>query len=122
LQPAEQVGLTIEPTLVTAILNDIAGSPGSLPLLQYTLKQLWQQRQDNTLTLANYQALGGINGSLDKRATALYQGLDADNQKTVQHIFQQLTQLGEGTEDTRRRIAQTDLVAEPLHRLNECNR
>lgn len=114
-KPAEQVGLTIEPVLVTAILNDIAGAPGSLPLLQYTLKELWQQRQGNQLKLADYHALGGINGTLDQRATQIYNSFDAAEQQTVQHIFQQLTQLGEGTEDTRRRVFQADLIAEPNH-------
>jgi uncharacterized protein YjbI with pentapeptide repeats len=114
-KPAEQVGLEVEPALVTNILNDIAGAPGSLPLLQYTLKELWQQRQGNRICLSTYQDLGGINGTLDKRATEIYNSFEAAEQATVQHIFQQLTQLGEGTEDTRRRVFQADLVAEPQH-------
>ncbi|MGB0560496.1 MAG: pentapeptide repeat-containing protein [Spirulinaceae cyanobacterium] len=114
-QPAAQVGLAVEPALVTDILNDIAGALGSLPLLQYTLKELWQQRQGNQLTLASYKQLGGILGTLNERATKLYEGFSAAEQKTVQHIFQQLTQLGEGTEDTRRRVFLSNLVAEPLY-------
>ncbi|MEM9264701.1 MAG: pentapeptide repeat-containing protein [Cyanobacteria bacterium P01_F01_bin.13] len=114
-QPAEQASLKVEPALVTEILNDIQGAPGSLPLLQYTLKELWQLRQENTLMLSAYQDLGGINGTLDKRATEIYNSFDGDQQWTVQHIFQQLTQLGEGTEDTRRRVFLDNLVSEPLH-------
>ncbi|MFM7424146.1 MAG: caspase family protein, partial [Elainella sp.] len=114
-KPAEQVGLEIEPALVTEMLTDIAGAPGSLPLLQYTLKELWQQRQGNRLVLSAYQTLGGISGTLDQRATAIYNSFESAEQRTVQHIFQQLTQLGEGTEDTRRRVFQADLVAEPQH-------
>ncbi|MEA5449576.1 pentapeptide repeat-containing protein [Leptolyngbya sp. CCNP1308] len=114
-KPAVQVGLTVEDALVTEILNDIQGAPGSLPLLQYTLKELWQRRQGNQLVLSAYQALGGINGTLDQRATELYNSFDPDQQRTVQHIFQQLTQLGEGTEDTRRRVFLDNLVSEPLH-------
>ncbi|BDM83551.1 nSTAND1 domain-containing NTPase [Acaryochloris marina] len=113
--PAEQVNLQVEPALVTEILKDIEGAPGSLPLLQYTLKELWNQRQDNQLTLASYQSLEGIEGTLDQRATAIYNSFDEAEQQTVQHIFQQLTQLGEGTEDTRRRVFQADLVTEPKH-------
>ena len=95
-RPAEAVGLQVEPALVTEILKDIARAPGSLPLLQYTLKALWQQRQDNALQLSAYQALGSINGTLDRRATEIYNSFDQAEQQTVQHIFQQLTQLGEG--------------------------
>ena len=103
-KPAKQVGLRIESALIPEILNDIQGAPGSLPLLQYTLKELWNRREGNQLRLSAYQGLGGINGTLDKRATEIFQSFDQDLQPTVQHIFQQLTQLGEGTEDTRRRV------------------
>ena len=114
-KPAAQVGLPVEETLVTQILNDIQGAPGSLPLLQYTLKELWQRRQDKQLVLSAYQDLGGINGTLDQRATELYESFDKDQQRTVRHLFQQLTQLGEGTEDTRRRVFLDNLISEPLH-------
>ena len=114
-KPAEQVGLAIESALATEVLNDIAGAPGSLPLLQYTLKALWQKRQGNQLVLAAYHTLGGIAGALDKRATEIYKSFESAEQQTVQHIFQQLTQFGEGTEDTRRRVFQTDLISEPKH-------
>ncbi|MFG6105393.1 pentapeptide repeat-containing protein [Leptothoe sp. EHU-05/26/07-4] len=114
-KPADQANLTVEPALVTQILNDIKGAPGSLPLLQYTLKELWQRRQESTLMLSTYQELGGINGTLDKRATEIYDNCDAAQQRTVQHIFQQLTQLGEGTEDTRRRVFLDNLISAPLH-------
>ncbi len=114
-QPAMQVGLTVEDALVTEILDDIHGAPGSLPLLQYTLKELWQQRQNHQLVLSAYQRLGGINGTLDQRATELYERFDAAQQRTVQHIFQQLTQLGEGTEDTRRRVFLDNLISAPQH-------
>ncbi|MBT9312732.1 nSTAND1 domain-containing NTPase [Leptothoe kymatousa] len=114
-KPAEQANLMVEAALVTEILDDIQGAPGSLPLLQYTLKELWQRRQGSTLMLATYQELGGINGTLDQRATEIYDSCDGDQQRTVRHIFQQLTQLGEGTEDTRRRVFLDNLVSEPLH-------
>ncbi|NEQ50781.1 MAG: TIR domain-containing protein [Leptolyngbya sp. SIO3F4] len=114
-KPAEQVNLTIEPALITQILSDIKDAPGSLPLLQYSLKELWQRRQESTLLLSTYQELGGINGTLDKRATEIYSSFDDEQQRTVQHIFQQLTQLGEGTEDTRRRVFLDNLISDPLH-------
>jgi len=46
-RPAEQVSLQIEPELVNQMILDIEHSPGSLPLLQYTLTQLWQRRAVN---------------------------------------------------------------------------
>ncbi|MEM7797343.1 MAG: caspase family protein [Cyanobacteria bacterium P01_C01_bin.118] len=120
-KPSEQANLTVEPAFIREILNDIQGAPGSLPLLQYTLKELWQQRQERTLRLSAYQKLGGINGTLDKRATEIYNSFDDGQQRTVRHIFQQLTQLGEGAEDTRRRVFSDNLVSEPLHTTERVN-
>jgi uncharacterized protein YjbI with pentapeptide repeats/energy-coupling factor transporter ATP-binding protein EcfA2 len=109
-QPANRVGLEIEPELTQRMIADVQGSPGSLPLLQYTLTELWKQRQENRLQLTIYQQLGGVGGTLDKRATAVYNQLNPQQQATVRHIFLSLTQLGEGTEDTRRRVTKSDLI------------
>ncbi|MEA5453072.1 AAA family ATPase [Leptolyngbya sp. CCNP1308] len=117
-KPAQQVGLSLEPELVTTLLNDVETSPGGLPLLQYTLRELWNRRQDNTLQLKTYTQLGGVTGSLKQRANEVYDGFSPEQQATARHIFLNLTQLGEGTEDTRRRVAQSSLVTakhpEPL--------
>lgn len=117
--PAKQVKLDLEPELIQTLIEDVNNSPGSLPLLQYTLKELWQQRQGDQLVLSAYQMLGGINGTLDERATEIYNNFDSSKQLTVQHVFQQLTQLGEGAEDTRRRVFLDNLIAEPLHTLEQ---
>lgn len=42
-EPAKRVDLKVEPELVNQMIVDVEGSPGSLPLLQYTLTELWQQ-------------------------------------------------------------------------------
>ncbi len=85
-------------------------SPGNLPLLQYTLRELWNQRQENTLQLKTYAQLGGVTGTLQQRANAVYESLDTAQQATARHVFLNLTQLGEGTEDTRRRVLKQSLV------------
>jgi uncharacterized protein YjbI with pentapeptide repeats len=104
------VNLTIEPELIIQMLKDVEGSPGSLPLLQYTLTELWKQRTKECLRLSTYAQLGGVMGTLQKRATAVYNAFSPEQQAIVQHIFLALTQLGEGTEDTRRRVRKADLV------------
>ncbi|MEM6839065.1 MAG: pentapeptide repeat-containing protein [Cyanobacteria bacterium P01_C01_bin.120] len=109
--PARQVGLTLEPGLVEALLKDIDPTSGSLPLLQYTLTALWQRQQDNQLKLSAYMQLGGVTGTLQQRADAVYNSLTPAQQHTAKHIFLSLTQLGEGAEDTRRRITQASLIS-----------
>lgn len=109
IKPARQVGLEVQRELVKKILEDVE-RPGSLPLLQFTLTQLWQQRQVNRLTLAEYIKLGGVKQTLKNQADKVYQDLTDTEKKIAKSIFLELTLLGEGTEDTRRQVLKTDLV------------
>lgn len=102
IKPAQQVNLAVEPELVSQMIADVKNSPGSLPLLQYTLTELWQQRTEERLTLTTYSKLGGVRGTLQTRATEVYESLSLEEQQATKRIFLELTQLGEGTEDTRR--------------------
>ena len=110
IKPVKQVELEIEPELVKQMLVDVANAPGILPLLQDTLTELWKKRTDNCLQLKTYSQLGGVMGNLRQRATAVYESFSLEEKATCKHIFLALTQLGEGTEDTRRLCFQEDLV------------
>ncbi|MDZ7950911.1 pentapeptide repeat-containing protein [Nostoc sp. DedQUE09] len=110
IKPAQQVNLAVEPELVSQMIADVENSPGSLPLLQYTLTELWQQKTEERLTLTTYSKLGGVRGTLQKRATEVYESLSSEERQATKRIFLELTQLGEGTEDTRRQVLQRDLV------------
>jgi len=109
-RPAKRVGLEVERELVAQIVDDVAGSPGDLPLLQYTLTELWQYKTLNRLVLSEYTQLGGVKKALENHANTVYEKLSVEKQKVAQRIFLELTRLGEGTEDTRRRVRQQDLV------------
>jgi energy-coupling factor transporter ATP-binding protein EcfA2 len=114
--PAEQVGLDIEEELVTQMIADVESSPGLLPLLQYTLSQLWERREVNWLTLATYQKLGGVKGTLQQQASVVYDSFENDAKRDIaRRIFLALTQVGEGTEDTRRQILKQKLVTDDPH-------
>ncbi|MBE8988196.1 caspase family protein [Nostoc sp. LEGE 12450] len=111
IKPAEYMNLAVELELVSQMIADVENSPGSLPLLQYTLTELWQQRTEERLTLTMYSKLGGVRGTLQTRATQVYESLSLEEQQATKRIFLELTQLGEGTEDTRRQVVQRDLVS-----------
>ncbi len=110
--PAQKVNLTVEEVLIERMLRDIEGSPGSLPLLEYTLTRLWEQKTDNQLQLSTYERLGGIEGTLDRRATEVYKQFSPVERQIAKQIFLCLTQLGEGTEDTRRRVLKPELMTD----------
>ena len=109
--PADRVGLRLEAGLPEAISADVIEQPGALPLLQYALTELFDQRLDRTLTKAAYQAIGGVRGALGRRAEEIYQALDEAGQAAARQVFLRLVTLGEGTEDVRRRVLQSELAA-----------
>lgn len=110
-KPAEQVGMTFEPGLVTAIIADVNYQPSALPLLQYALTELFEQRRGRQITREAYQAIGGTVGAVAKRADEIYLALDDAGKKAAHQMFLRLVTLGEGTEDTRRRTPQSELLA-----------
>ncbi|MEL7070687.1 MAG: caspase family protein [Cyanobacteria bacterium J06581_3] len=111
LRPAEKVGLAVEPELITVLLQDINQGVGDLPLLEFVLEQIWEKRQPGQLTLQVYQdEVGGLSGALERKAQAVYDDLAPAAQTCARWIFLNLTQLGDGTADTRRRVTKSDLV------------
>ncbi len=109
-EPAHKIGLGIEQDLVRRILKDMENSPSNLPLLQFALERLWHNNNVNWLTIAEYDQIGGVEGALKNHADKVYQSLSPEEQETAQWIFQGVTQLGEGVEDTRKQIAKPDLI------------
>ena len=109
-RPAWRVNLELQEGLVETILADVADRPGGLPLLEYVLLEVWQRRRGRMLTLEAYVAAGGVDGSLAKRANAIYEDLTPVQQQIARRVLLRLVQPGEGTEDTRRRAQVDELV------------
>jgi WD40 repeat protein len=109
VSPAERVGVLCDEDLVSAIIKDVGEQPGTLPLLQYALTELFERREGRRLTLESYEDSGGVLGALARRAEELHAGLDATGQVAVRQLFLRLVTLGEGTEDTRRRVQRNEL-------------
>jgi WD40 repeat protein/serine/threonine protein kinase/DNA-binding XRE family transcriptional regulator len=109
--PAERVGLCLEAGLPEAISADVNDQPGALPLMQYALTELFERRIDHTLTKVAYHNLGGVKGALGRRAEEVYQALSENDRALTRQIFLRLVTLGEGVEDTRRRVLLAELEA-----------
>ncbi len=123
--PAQKANLTFEGGLVDILLRDVGAAdnqtpePGALPLLSHALLETWQRRDpgENRLTLVGYTAAGGVQGAIAKTAESTYQRLPADQQKIARSIFLRLTELGEGTQDTRRRAELAELLPQNDERI-----
>ncbi|MFF9774287.1 hypothetical protein ACF1HJ_11570 [Streptomyces sp. NPDC013978] len=111
VQPAARLRLTVEGALLAALTADAHGRPGALPLLSHALLETWHRRRGNALTLAGFQAAGGFEGALAQTAEAFHASLNEAQQALARGLFLRLIALGEGTEDTKRRV--------PRHELDE---
>ena len=123
LYPAHDVGLDVEPGLLELLLRDLGHTTtaahdngragyeaGRLPLLAHALRVTWQQRHGHTLTVEGYQTAGGIHRAVATTAEAVFTGVDHTGQHAARTLFLRLIKIGDGTKDTRRRLARTDLL------------
>ena len=142
IRPARAVGLTLEAGLTERLLRDLgvdegggggqspeadgepdgnlsAGGgyePGRLPLLAHALRATWQYRDGSRLTIAGYEATGGIAGAIARTAEDVYARLDEPGQAATRQVFLGLVRVGEATgdgdatADTRRRVAAESLL------------
>ena len=112
IEPARVAGLRLEPGLVDLILRDVAREPGALPLLSHALRVTWERRDGRTLTVEGYRESGGVASAISQTADAVVATLPADRRALIRNLFLRLTELGEGIEDTRRRVEVDELVPE----------
>jgi hypothetical protein len=110
-EPAAQVGVGFETGLAEELVQQVIGEPAGLPLLQFTLLELWKRRaDDNQLTWEAYTALGGSpRDILANRATAVYNSFLTEDRDLSRKIFVALVQIGEGLVATSRRVVRSEL-------------
>jgi hypothetical protein len=123
--PARLVGLNFEPGLPDRILGDAGGAPGTLPLVEFALTELWARRRERTLTNTAYNEIGGVTGALANRAEAEFARFTQEEQRVTRRLFSRLVRVArpeEGAEDTRQRLelpatdTMTEMVAQALAR------
>ncbi len=108
-RPAQLCGLELERGLTEMLLNEMDDQAGALPLLQHALWELWQRREGRRLTISAYQTIGGLEGALEQQANSIFDLMNKSEQDTCRRIFLRLTQPGEGSEDTKRRVPMNQL-------------
>jgi eukaryotic-like serine/threonine-protein kinase len=124
-RPAQAAALTFErdartQELLDDVIRDAAGrNPESLPLLQYTLQELYTRRSDvGLLSFQAYREIGGLEGALGKRAEAIFQQLDTEARSALPGLLQQLVNLQADEESvTGRKVPWSSLRNEGAHRL-----
>jgi len=109
-EPAQAYTWELEPGLTDLILVELGDEPGKLPLLSHALLETWNRRNGQKLTLEGYIKSGGVREAISHTAENVYQKLSPGQRESAEDIFLDLTELGEDTADTRRRIARAELI------------
>ena len=109
--PARYAGLEVEPDLVHAVVEDVRGRPGGLPLLSTALLDTWERRRGRTLTHAGYLAAGGVSGALARLADSAYTRLTPAEQEAARRILVRLADTGETGLPVRRRVPLEEVAA-----------
>ena len=112
--PAKSIGLKLEGSLVEALITDLLGDPAALPLLQFTMLQLWEKRDRNRITLAAYRELGRAQKAIANSAEDFYEKLSPQEQDIAKYILMRMIQ---PTEEFGCKIER--ILVKTLYRENE---
>jgi DNA-binding SARP family transcriptional activator/tRNA A-37 threonylcarbamoyl transferase component Bud32/WD40 repeat protein len=109
VQPATRVGVTFEDGVVADLTAEAVTYPGSLPLLQFTLTELYDRRRDGTIGREALAGIGGMAGAIGRRAEEVFVGLDDGLRSDARELFGRLVAPGRRSPDTRRRALLSEL-------------
>jgi WD40 repeat protein len=115
--PAGVFGARVEPALTNRLLNDMGDDPDQLPRAQHLLMRLWNRCGGRTgdggvtLTVADYEAVGGFADALSRHADEAFEGLDEEGRHIAEHLFRALCERGDDQRDTRRPVPLAEVAA-----------
>ncbi|WP_344964597.1 WD40 repeat domain-containing protein [Streptomyces thioluteus] len=123
-EPAREAGLVLEAGLTDRLLADLeedadlgedadaSDDVTALPFLAHALRETWLRRSGAALTLAGYQATGGIRKSVAMATEALYQELDGPGRSALRELLLRMVHLTARAEAVRRRLDLPALLAD----------
>ena len=120
-EPAIRAGSRVDDDLVRVLLAeataDEPGQPGAgpgagvLPLLSHVLDQAWRGRAGPSVTLADYERAGGVEGAVAASAERAYRSLTPALQAVARQVFTRLTATNDDGTDTAARASPAELAA-----------
>jgi AAA ATPase domain len=95
IRPAAIADVSFEDGLVERLIVDADARPGSLPLLQFVLREMWDRQEHGRITCASYYGIGGIGGALTRHAETVFEavtnnGHNGDQVSSFQSLFTRL--------------------------------
>ncbi|MBL8352845.1 MAG: hypothetical protein JNL87_21320 [Burkholderiaceae bacterium] len=123
LQPAEAIGLRFVPaSIVETLASETANAPSGLPLLQFALQRLWDERPRldgrpdgprlDMITAESFARLPTVSSALGRVADVYYAEMEAQGLvKACRRLMLELTVIDERLEvPLRRRRAQSEVL------------
>ncbi len=120
-KPATEMALYFEPAnLVDRLVDEVAQMPGALPLLSFTLSEMYinlhrawieEGKEDRALTVdADFEREGGVAGALTRRANQEYDNLpNQAHQLTMRQVMLRMVEI-DGGEAVKRRVLKPELI------------
>ena len=109
-KPARLVNLHFQAGIVDDLVKKVLGQPAALPLLQFTLRSLWEQRDRNRITWQVYRKVGDPLKALTSSADEFYDGLTPETQQEVKRILLELVRVDELLEAYRQPVPRSRLL------------
>jgi WD40 repeat protein len=117
-EPALRAGVEVDDDLVDRLVEEVvpgrsgrgAQGPGALPLLSHALLETWKRAKDRRLTVANYEATGGIAGAVQQTAERVFGELTEKEQACACRLFLRLVNVDEDGVVTRRSARRKQLL------------
>ena len=124
LPTLQEVLMFDPPELVDEIVAEVVQSPGALPLLSYTLSELYEAyrtsgREDRALKQDDYDKLGGVMGALRTKAENLYASLQPAQRATMRKIVLRMVSVEGDLASRRVPMADLEYSAEAAPRVEE---
>jgi GAF domain-containing protein len=119
--PAQKAGVEFEQGLIDRIIKDAVeinrngeqAESTILPLLEFSLTQMWEIKKGNLISHNDYQTIGGVSGGLSLWADKAYYGLNEAERKIARRILTDLVNFGDELSHTpnTKRIRQYEEIA-----------
>jgi formylglycine-generating enzyme required for sulfatase activity len=115
VKPMALAGVPLDPGLADTMIEEAGTQPGTLALLEHALDQLWRECKGKPPTADHYNKIGRLKGAIGKHADwVLDKKLVTEAQREMaRRIFIELTAIGEGIEDSARRVPKARLLSLP---------
>ncbi len=109
-RPASLVNLQFQSGIVDDLVKKVLGQQAALPLLQFTLRALWEQRDRNRITWEVYRKVGDPLTALETAADEFYDGLAPQTQDEARRILLELVRVDELLEAYRQPLPKSRLL------------